>query len=441
MILENPFVDFETTKSNFDKFVELYNASKPLGQQLRSQHIELFYDLVRVYRRNITQRKQRLLSANVSLYAIDTQKIPNLLTNNQELAYRRHCDASTIYRQLKRLFTAKVILDKVNHGSRKNYELMLNPALMAIMDLNSRKALLPSADLAFFSDRNAICKPDTVSKMETNSNIIIPKIGKFVFIDKLETTSNGNTAKKDEKNTTTDKDVATSKKNTIATTFLPAKTTPAQENSTTTRRDTTSVASSPKNVADYARKLSEQDNKIESLRGQFAAWLVSLMMDALLHGRSVYEGEVRRTVEYVREVYFGHLYSYASINGQMNVYRKQIELAKNYKQIHPQYLSPFPYQYFDINNTENGFMSTKKWLKKQNEYQKIKQFRKGQTDQMKLLKAINRYNENETSENYEKQRAYVKTNIPHLITAFDQMVLQRGKDRYYGYGKGERGNV
>lgn len=413
MILQNPFVDFDATKKNFDKFIELYNTSKLLGQRLRSHHVELFYDLVRLYRRNISQRKQRFIGATPELYSIDTRDIPNLLTNNKELAHRRHCDPSTIYRQINRLFQAKVILDKVNHGSRKNYELMLNPALIAIMDLNSKNALMPDAELAFFSDRNAICNPNTVSKIETVNNIIIPKIGRFYFINKLETSLNGNNDKELLRNNIPfDRLETISNRNT-------AKKSKMESSPATKNHD-----KEEDRLKDYAKKVESVDEKLRKVRRNFASWLVSLMVDNLLEGRSVYPGELNRTVDYVTETYFGHLQSFTAIDKQMFKYRKLIELAKNYKNSHPQYQSPFPFRYFDINNTTNGFVSTRKWLKKQKEYQRIKKYRKTQSDQLKLLKAINDFNDDGSVKNYEKQRAYVKTNIPHLLQVFDKMVRE-----------------
>lgn len=411
MTIQNPFVDFEKTRKNFGKYIDLYNSGKPLCQQLRSSHIELFYDLIRVYRRNIGQHTQKFKHTNPELVTVETTNLPHLFTNNKELAIRRHSDPSTIYRQLNRLFEAKVILDKIKHGSRKNYELMFNPALVAIVDMETGNGLSPDAELAFFSNRNAICNPNTVSKLETSNNIIIAKKKEFHSKSSLETTGNNN-SKKELHGNSLSKDTKLETKK-IGNTPEKERTAPPSQQK---------KKSSGGSLSEYSKEITRLDKKIKKTRQQFSAWLVSLMIDALLQDHTVFPGEIDRTVEYVSENYFNHLHSFRDLDRQMDIYREQILLAKKYKAKHPDYQSPFPYRYFDVTNHVNGFIATRAWAKKHIEHQKIKKYRRHLAEQNKLSRAVRKFNDSPTQENYEKQRAYVKTNISHLLPAFEKMV-------------------
>ena len=135
--IANPYVKFAICKEAFDNFALIYNSGKELNLQLRSHHHELFYKIVRFYTSELS--KDKLLFKGGTFIDFRSDSTPILRTNNLSLSKELKRNKATIYRQLLRLIESGAIIEKIHHGTKHNYELLINPEILLIFDLETPK--------------------------------------------------------------------------------------------------------------------------------------------------------------------------------------------------------------------------------------------------------------------------------------------------------------
>ncbi len=166
--IQNPQVDFHYSKLAFDWFLGKYNKSDDICQdankKLKAGHAELFYILVRLYGSYWKERYDFARAIGHNRVEADLCFLPPLETNNVVLGRIAKRSMSTVQRYIKRLIDAGVIVKKVNHGPVNNYELYLNPALLAIYNVMQKVASLQFFETHYQSVKNSlrsICPPFT----------------------------------------------------------------------------------------------------------------------------------------------------------------------------------------------------------------------------------------------------------------------------------------
>jgi len=403
MIIHEPRINFANTQRAFRKFAARYNEGKESSEQLKSAHFAQFYTYVRLLERNIAQNNNKALNNGTPLaMSINSDDLPHLYTNNTEM--RKQLDGghtSTFIRRAERLTKAGAI-QKINHGPVRNYEIIINPYLLFIIDMSGQSnTLRPNLEKAERWNSTGILENPKVAKSE--QNIVSFKKKQFNKEINKQAESFGNDSfEKDTKKDAQKDTTGNLAKNDFGDSVLAAIKLQLEQKK------------AEKNVppATYAERVAKREKEAKQLRMQYATMMVQMMIDYLLKDQTVFDGERKRAISYVSEHYFSQCITLVSIQRAWNGYAQRLEDARRFKETHPGY-TPYPYYYFQIENPK-GFNSPK-WKKNKINWE---QQRRNQSDQQKLMSAIRRININPNRESFEREREYVKNNIPDKLKGF-----------------------
>ena len=454
MQIKEPKIIFSNSQRAFREYAELYNEfhKNESSEQLKAAHFTQFYAYLRLLQRNIHQNNTRAINhGSPESMAIDTDNLPHLFTNNTEL--RKQLDGgvpSTLLRRFERLRKANIVR-KINHGPMKNYEIIINPHLLFIIDatgepgknkIDLEKAQKWEPQELSDSSKIAKRKQNIVSFKEPFNKIIIHQKESANADKSLNEPQNepckesanadifSNEPKKDtQKDTTgnlanfqgekTKKDFGDAVIAVIKQKIEAKKT----KNVPAAQKMREKLGIKPKKTENqaqtYAEKLEKREKEMKTLRLQYATMMVEMMIGYLLKGIKIFAGERNRTISYVAEHYFGNVETYVSIQRTWEGYAARLEDARRFKSTHPNY-TPFPYYYFNKQNVTNGFESLK-WRKNKNKWDEQKRY---QTNQKKLMQAIRRINANPERSTKERELQYVKDNIPDMQKAFFAIIYQ-----------------
>ncbi len=441
MEIKEPKIVFSNTKRALQQYAALYNEfhKDESKEQLKPAHFAQFYTYVRLLERNIAQDNMKAFNEKkYASMAIDTDAIPHLFTNNTEL--KKQLDGgvpSTFIRRYERLAKAGLVR-KINHGPVKNYEIIINPYMLFIVDNSGAPGKnRPDLQLAqkwgekWDSDnaKIAICKENIVSFQEPFNKIIIQdkESGK-------PSISSKDTQKDTQKDTTGNLSNLHSEEKTKD--FGDAVLTAIKFQLETKKNGKKSAAekmrekygiSAPKKeenpLKTHAERIKRREKELKTLRLQYATMMVQLMIEYLLPGIEIYAGERKRTISYVAENYFSQCQTYVSIQRTWSGYVQRLNDAKKFKETHPNY-TPFPYYYFNKQNVTNGFEGLE-WRKNKLKWEKQKRW---QTNQQKLMAAIRRINKQQDKNTLQREMQYVKDNIPDLQKAFFKIIYTNHPD-------------
>lgn len=443
MNIPEPKLIFSNTKRAFQEYAKRYNEGKESTEQLKPGHFAQYYTYVRLLQRNIAQANNKAINNDApESMAIDTDNLPHLYTNNSELAKQMDGGVpSTFVRRFNRLEKAGVVR-KINHGPVKNYELILNPYLLLIVDaagttarnsIDLEKAKKWGANKVCDSSKIAKRKQNIVSFKELSNKIIIHHKGSATADissqDTLKDTkkdTKGNSATLPVSQEEKEKKVAAKKEKEVET-FADAtlkvinerlniaKIKNEKAKTTTADRMRQKYGFSNEKVnqnLSYAEKMKQKEAEMNTLRFQYAVMMVQMMIDYLLPGIKIFKGEKDRTITYVAQNYFGQCLTFSNIQLTWAGYAERLEEARRFKKVHPNY-TPFPYYYFNKNNPK-GFDSPS-WRTQKNKFEKLKRW---QSNQSKLQSALRRIAKEPSRETYQREIQYVKDNIPDLLKAF-----------------------
>ena len=431
MKIKEPKLIFSNSQRAFREYALLYNAGKEKRDQLKPAHFSQFYTYLRLFQRNMAQNNNKAINADdLGAMMLDTDQMPHLFTNNTEL--RKQLDggaSSTILRRFQRLADAGV-LRKIKHGPVKNYEIIINPYLLFIIDesgadarhrINIEKAQkwVDIGDLATVKSAN--CTQNIVSfKNNSNKIIIHEKESATADISSIETKKD--TSKKDTTrnliNLSDDKkikDFGDAVLSSLNKQLLAKKSEIVAEKISTAdkmRQKFGIKEPKPDYALLHAEKMRKKEAEMKTLRLQYAVMMVQLMIDYLLKGINVFPGERKRTISYVAEHYFGQCLTYSGLVRTWTGYAQRLEEARQFKEAHPDY-TPYPFYYFNKDNPK-GFESME-WRKNKLKFERQKRW---QSNQSKLLATLRRINKNPETATLEREIQYVKDNIPDLLKAF-----------------------
>src|SRR5690606_15149051 len=105
-------------------FVDAYNEGRPMRERIRSNHVNLMEKLLHIYRVNLWQQQQD------GALLVPGSPLPYLETNNGQLRHYLKCTERSMQHLRQRLKTAGLILEEIWHGSQRDYEMRLNPAVI-----------------------------------------------------------------------------------------------------------------------------------------------------------------------------------------------------------------------------------------------------------------------------------------------------------------------
>lgn len=416
--LSVPFIHpkaFHKIMQRYDTYASTYNslanemraqgAKHP--QTLKSTHRALFQALVNIVKGKLEWKRRTFQGNDIIDISIDANQPYVLLTNNKEIGKRTGKNASTVYRNIQRLMDAGIILLKVGHGTRANYELHINPTFLLIDDYMQTENAHEMGQAE--SGLDAKCKPIKNNKNSLN-NIIIPsgpveKNGVGLSPNPLQE----NRQEHLQEHGRTSKPVA---------------------NGQTKNRKLSLESQEKQEQESPAERCEKRLRKVEEVKKLMALWLIQYMLQMLFPNHKHYKGAVLNALDYAAEVYYTGCKTVSELNNRQSVLLWRVDAAARWaKRTNFNFENIYITNYLDINNRKSGFVNTLKWWKKHKEYQdkkrRIAAHKKRKTDMQKLSVVINKLdtlyiqgNTKEVVKEYIRAEGYVKRNIPHLANDF-----------------------
>ena len=419
MTIHEPKINFANTQRAFRKYIDKYNQDKESREQIKPAHFAQFYTYVRLLERNIAQNNTRAYNNGTpEAMAINRYDLPHLFTNNTEI--RKQMDGghhSTFIRRAERLEKAGVI-QKIKHGPTRNYEIIINPHLLYIVDLSGKQeSLKPNLEKAetWMASRNN--DSSIVAKSEQNIVSFKEHFNKII-INQAESAGRNSMTNSAGSSTA---DILFDKKDTNKDTTRNLAKNDFGSSVLETIKLRLKLKEEEKNVpppASYKERMAKRNKELIQLRLRYATMMVHLMIRYMLQGETVFEGERKRAISYVAEHYFGQCLTFNSVQRTWTGYAERLEDARRYKESHTWY-TPFPYSYFNKDNPI-GFDSLK-WKQNKRDWEKK---RKNCAEQTKLLGAIRRINNNPVRATYQRELEYVKNHIPDKLSGFFAILYQ-----------------
>ncbi|MBC8147474.1 MAG: hypothetical protein H8E98_05760 [Bacteroidetes bacterium] len=384
-----PHLEFNLSKKVIDFCGEKYNCEKNNStEKLKRAHLELMYELVRLYRSRLNNNNllPEYLKVNYDKLSVST--------NNKILAERLHCSVSAIKRQRERLRNAGMITE-IWHGTNNSYEVFIETGFLAVFDLEN-PGYSPKLNFVEYQETKVYISSKralfTVSyRLHLNKTVIVCE--KLVPFLKVKSINVGNTSLG------------------------------------YTQKRVENVHKNNKNNEDYWEKVDTKAEKLQQLKRNAAKALVNKYVTLMLKDKEVFAGEIYKAANIVEENYFPKNDS-ESINYLMGVYLERIDFAKKYSEMNEKYQAPFPARYFDIHNHRNGFTTTKKWYadnknwnsienkEKRNEKQNNLKLHRELEDEKKLSDVLKLCLANPTIDNFINQDKYVHRHLPTLIDKY-----------------------
>lgn len=335
-------IDYSTSYKALSKYVLRYNQEKPKGEQIKLGILFTAKELIRIYGAS-------LLKAN-AIRPIDVNDLPSLQTNNVQLSHFANCTTRTIQRHIKRLQEAKIIIQKVNHGTNSGYELWLNPEVIRLSRQITKKYAENQLKLAFDnfekdSEQARSLSFNTTKSPHTytcNNNNIIIAVDKLTSSDKNDSAPIANNLTGYE------------------TGYTGGKESEEKKQIETGGKELRAGRSDSGESVSEAARLASLQFYVEQL------WHLA---KNLLYGHIfLAESQVEIAKSLIRKFY-------APVpDGQLSkihrIYCDRIDLVARYIKKDPLHrFVQLPYLYFDTNNP-NGFTGTKKWYESHNRRKK-----------------------------------------------------------------------
>ena len=389
--IANPYVKFAICKEAFDNFAQIYNSGKDLNLQLRSHHHELFYKIVRFYNSQLSKDKVLFKGGTFIDFRSDTT--PVLRTNNLMLSKELKRNKATIYRQLLRLIESGVIIKKIHHGTKNNFELLINPEILLIFDLEAPKYVPFSKFTTSLKQtdnqrKELILNNQSIANCNHNQNRLETLNNKIIKLKGIPNT-------RDVLNETTEK---------------VAGSTEASKQIINTEKG-------------YSARLLTTNEQFSSLKSKYSKLLLHVALESIWKDSTIFDLEKEKALQYISSNYFENCQTANSLLKQFSEFKWRIEAAGRYLKRKEDFeMHIFPVRYFDLNNPK-GFRGTKKWylnylfrLDK-----RVKQHKVLSEDE-KLAKILRIYSNTPNYATYKTCLAYIQDNIPLKINQFNQAI-------------------
>ena len=413
-IVKYPVLDFKKSLKVFLNYTSEYNTDKPLREQLRPTHAKLFTRMLTLLSQQVYEHN-KLFKDTPELREIDTRKPINLRTNRKALSWVENTlkiNENTVYRQLNRLIDAKVIVGKINHGSQMNFELLINPEILLIFDLDDpdyepSSKFLQTKKSVVSKGLNTSFPPEYLtSKKEpfNNLNITVDKESLPNVRDEIVKEQVKNMEKEHGEITQDKSENPIHSKNLIT-----------QWNEQQAEKKEQKPAQPRTNLREHQKAA--------------ARWFFWYVLSNLFQRRIFNPAHLENTLSYVQQYYFTSCYSLKAIENTKKLYKWRIDKAQRTVERHKTDMQwIFPGHYLDLNKKGNNpntgkpymsFANTASWPKKFENFLQIKKKQgKSLSDQDILYGQIKIFLNEPNVNQFRKCEAYVKKNITHLMNDF-----------------------
>jgi len=401
------------------------NAGKHL---LRGSHNKMFSSLLFLYKEQLVRDVFKFREKSHFRCIDPTMELPSFEANNPYLASIDDIHVKTVYNHLERLEEAK-ILRKIFHGSTRNYELVFNPEIMIVidrlnMDYAPNSQYLDSEKLRMSPFLNF--KHDKSHDLQNTENQLSEN-PKLQSLPPLYLSS-----KKEEpfKSINENQDFVNNAKNQKE---LRNKAY-ADKEQTETVKSTQEHGHFSKDIQEQKREKvaqkREKESEFETLKRVAGETFFAQAFKVLYLDKDVYEAEYESTKIDVGETYFTDCKSRAEIDRRYDSFMWRVKKVRAWKDRGRGRYIQWPSVYFDLNN-KNGFKNSKSWATQHVKNQKKTEKRQiqkqaeliKQKDNSKLLVQIEKLIKNYDRATYNDCKRYVTANIPHLLSAFEQTVM------------------
>lgn len=413
----------------WNNFEDQYNKDKKNRERLKKPHKDLFYKIIQIASENLRFRNKILQGSE--LMAIRNDMPLRVSTNRLELkkrAFRNSSTTRTISNYINRLMEAKVISEKKFHGTKSDFELLINPDFLLIYD--------------FYDENYKPLSKYSTEKIETVKRIVREaKLKNFqvLFSDNLLKASNKLIITKGatltfRKNDWTSKNISENiSENT------PQASTEKKSSKTPTSYKNELKTEKEKNSAKKEKEAKELP-QTDPYKAMIVAWaniFYLYMQNKLFKNHTINPVQKEKTIAYIAEHYFfesKRWYNEKEIEKLLHHYQERIDLAEAYvERANYDTRWIFPLYYLDVNSS-NGFRfkNTKEWHERRKktyakrEVQKIANDKKA-SDIEKLNRMIKLFakNRNEIQLNYCNN--YVKNVLPKYQNAFHKGIRELTK--------------
>ncbi len=420
-LVKNPFIaprQFHSIMARYDSYAHTLNGlvrelrrEGQRRQTLKSGHRALFQDIVNQIKGQM-ERHRRLFADTPHFLQLNPLRPYVLTTNRAEIKRRTGKDGSTAWRNLERLQEAGVIVMKVNHGTRANFEIHINPVFLLISDYAAETDApfdflqLTTENQASPADLRAKCTPFEKSKNPSNNEIIDVDNANLKGIAHP---GNGVTSlTRTDRNT----DRNTGEHGTAGDDVQGHS---SKVQAGTAEKEQVPAAPAPTN-----------EERIAHVRRLYATWLVQYMQHVLFPNHRHYKAAIASATEYA-EVYFTSCRTSQEFSHRQAMLMWRVDAAARWaRRASFSFANIFLPTYLDLNNRTSGFVNTEKWWKAHlAKKAKEEKQRRYKSDTRKLSDTINRLDStylrgslSQTVKEFLLAEQYVQKVIPHLLPEF-----------------------
>lgn len=414
--MENKYYNllFPESKKAFEVFYEKYNIDKPLRDQLRSSHYEVYIDLMRQYR-------NQLIKGNKT-FTIKDHKPPievlELTTNRVRTAKRLKKSKETVGRCISRLIDSGVIKNKVNHG-RLNFEIEFCKDILVLQNIATKSYFYRNSQISLLSNCHLFTEE---YKFKKNNNNLLTEIDKenpdFDVHQFRKDFAKKGSCKESDQIAKENQDLVIDKENKFKNNEENNVESGTKQNKI--QRKTPQISPTPPEKTEITKHIS----KAESYRISYSIILFLYAIEKI----PTWKGRVNMKLQdeitkYIEENYFNKCYTIKDFDTNLKKYQwfidksRRIILNKIRLEEWKQY-NVMPSLYFDVNYTK-GFRINYEYykeyqLKKQKKHLNIKRLDVND----KINKQIFEYYQNPNDKQYRKCLEYIKSNIPSRLQQF-----------------------
>jgi len=439
-----PYLDFNR---HFPTIVALYDAKaaeyngqvaieRDSGDRsrnfLKSSHRELYFDLIRAIKGKMASDMLVFKDAQ-KLLAIAAGSMIVLQTNRKRLSERTKKSEVTIYRLIERLIDARILTEKVNHGTQRDFELHLRPDMVPVSDAKSEKfnplafILKNSIDSAIQETLRSICTPCSSNKNSFNNKIITGNLPEHDAVspavmnyNEQTRTIHGNTG-----DPVTCADELFASKIAKINMFAGKGILVNAFGVSLSPENDLKINTSKNKAGDYGRKIEELRKKEEERSRIYSMQLVEFVISILFGDRTIYKAEREKAYKHA-QYYFKMFNTGPDCERAMEGYRERVRMVQRYLEKHKEFdfSNIFPARYMDPENYQCSFIMTQKWLKKQKEYHELQQkTRKLKTEEAILTYALTRMVKWKNPSSFEYWKTYVINKAPGKVMDYETRAL------------------
>ena len=341
--MEKKIIDYSISFQQIDDFFDKYNQGKSQGDpsRLKQSCKSVAKEVIRLYGKQLYKDNMMLIKGEVYTELYDN--IPPLLTNNKTIARKIEVSDRCVRTQIAKLRSEKVglFIGKVNHGSKKNFEIWINPKILMV----TSKTLQEVVDLK---------KKNTDYKKNKRKNF--PPKSDSSNIKTSFNNNNNNTSVEKNKELPGGND------------FLDSGTESQQKLLATSKSEYPMEVKKEikeKKLLGAAEKI-EKTTSLDEKKKKHVEYFWKLAKSLLYSDIKLLEHEIVVAKTHIKK-YYEDAKNEETLERWHNNFSKMLVMAANYYQKHPGFDKYNPSYYFDLKNDKTGFIVTKRWLIKQHQ--------------------------------------------------------------------------